>query len=115
MREIELHILPIELRDVAISLSALGIDEFGWLQIYDHKIFNCLLSQEQAIIGGDVYYEYNGKLESAYANWHCEPNLGESKIDFVRRSVEYAGQYLERIKHPPEKRAIFVPVLGKVI
>jgi len=115
MKNEELNILDDALRDKAISLQSLGVDEYGWARPQVQEVFDVLLAEKKAVIGGDVYYEYDGRLESAYANWHCEPKPGEQLDDFVRRSIVYALEYLGKVDDLSGKRAVFVPVVGDVI
>ena len=115
MRDDELKILDDHLRSQAVPLLSLGLDEFGWFNPAILEVFSCVLRNNAPVIGGDVYYEFDGRLESAYANWHCEPEEGESKEAFVQRSIKYASDYLEKVSEPEGKRAVFVPVIGRIV
>lgn len=115
MKEDELYSLNERLRAEAVDLQSLGLNEYGWARPRIQEVFAALLASETAVIGGDVYYEYDGRLESAYANWHCEPETGEQRRNFVQRSIRLATDYLTRVDDPIGKRAVFVPVIGEVL
>lgn len=47
-----------------------------------------------AILGGDVYRLINGELECTYDSWYCDEGVGESELEFVRRSASKARDYI---------------------
>lgn len=63
------------------------------------------------ILGGDVYTIADGVLQSNYDNWYCDPSAGETKSDFINRSLIKAKEYLENypVKELDEFFFVLVP------
>ncbi|MBT3279465.1 MAG: hypothetical protein HN909_08130 [Phycisphaerales bacterium] len=116
-----LSILPRDLQGSAICLERLGVNGFAWTRPNALRVLDILLRDERAligrraVIGGDVYYQYDGCMEPAYVNWHCEPRVGESLREFVHRSIEDAMEDIQRVSVPKGKTAIFRFVFGEVL
>ncbi|OFX44949.1 MAG: hypothetical protein A2W95_08180 [Bacteroidetes bacterium GWA2_40_14] len=68
---------------------------------------------EVSVLGGDVYEDIDGVIQSNYDSWHCDTLSGESKSDFVRRSLIKARTYIEEYntKRPDKVFFVFVPNL----
>lgn len=62
------------------------------------------------IQGGDVYYRREWGVEPAYANWHVDRAIGESRDDFVARACDVAWRYIERFPDRPGDAPLFVLV-----
>lgn len=59
------------------------------------------------ILGGDVYEEINGTIQSNYDSWHCDALPGETKNDFLIRSITKAKTYIEEYRATPSDRVFF--------
>ncbi len=62
------------------------------------------------VLGGDVYFRQNSKITVAYANWYCEPKVGEDVVDFSSRSCSKADEYIKQFPTQDGKEALFVIV-----
>lgn len=94
------------------ALSELGLREVGLEREIALEAIGLLQNASRSILGGDVYFKRNDKIESAYADWHSDPKPNENRDEFVRRSCEEARHY---IKHFPREETVplFVFVVGK--
>jgi hypothetical protein len=71
-----------------------------------------LSSSQIPILGGDVYEIIDGVLQSNYDNWYCDPSSEETKIDFIKRSVAKAKEYIESYSVREPDKIFFVIVPG---
>jgi hypothetical protein len=73
-----------------------GISEVALAKEDALSALQLLSEAEFGVLGGDVYFKRGDAIELAYANWHCDPNAGESSGDFRRRSIKVAEDYIKR-------------------
>jgi hypothetical protein len=87
-----------EILKIGKSLFDIGIN--NWALTKSDSIFAIerFYSLEVPILGGDVYEIINGVLQSNYDNWYCDPLPGETRKDFVNRSINKARNYIETYK-----------------
>lgn len=64
------------------------------------------------ILGGDVYVDTEGRIESAYANWYTERRDDESIESFAAQSCAESRCYISRYPAPPRGQPLFVLVVS---
>lgn len=97
-------------RKKGISLKDLGVEESGLYRDDALRAIEQFRISSVPILGGDVYFELEGGLQPAYANWHVDRSETESLGDFVARSCLHAEKYILSFPRPPGKRPLFVLV-----
>ena len=65
------------------------------------------------ILGGDVYVQREGHIESAYANWHSNPKVGEDRETYLCRSWDTTETYLTGYPQIDGEEPLFVIVAGE--
>jgi len=84
------------LTDKGVLLDPLGLRDIA-LERSDALVAVSLLQNAScAILGGDVYFKRDSKIEIAYANWHSDPKVGENHEEFVQRSCLETENYIKR-------------------
>lgn len=66
-----------------------------------------------AILGGDVYLINASEVELTYDNWHCNQETGESDLEFVKRSVTKARNYITQ--YEARKGAVLFAVVPRLL
>ena len=69
-----------------LSLDALGLAERAMRREDALRAVDLVESEGAAILGGDVYIDSGGEIESAYANWYAERRDDESIESFAARN-----------------------------
>jgi hypothetical protein len=64
-------------------------------------------------LGGDVYVDDGGRIESAYANWYSERRDDEPIESFATRSCAESRSYIARYPNPPQGQVLFVLVVAE--
>ena len=90
------------------SLNEVGIDNWALSKIQALKVLDQFLESKISVLGGDVYENINGAIQSNYDSWCCEPLSNESKTDFINRSIKKARNYIEEYKTADSKNIFFV-------
>lgn len=85
--------IPRALREHARSLEDLGLAEVAWPLDRIGDVLHSIKDAGVAVLGGDVYEDYNGQLRATYDNWHCEREATESFADYARSSWQRAWDY----------------------
>lgn len=98
--------LPIDfnsdLLNKSIPLDTIGINELGW-RFQDIKdVIEFFADKDYAILGGDIYIEREGRIQSTFDNWYLNRDNREWH-DFVmkskQKSIDYLQNYSERNKN----------------
>ena len=84
------------LQNRGIPLCGLGINGIALTRVDALIAVDLLRLASVAILGGDVYFNCSGSIETAYANWHSEPRQGEGREDFARRSCLEAEAHISQ-------------------
>jgi hypothetical protein len=95
-----------------IVLDSLGLQERALRRDDALHAVDLAKSAGVELLGGDVYVEKHGQLESAYANWYSEPRDGEAENAFVARSCAESRAYISTYPDPPDGVPVFVLVTG---
>ena len=53
-----------------------------------------LMEHGKPILGGDVFVLVDNHLVPVYANWHCNQRADETKLEFSKRSIVAALDYI---------------------
>jgi hypothetical protein len=89
------------LRTRGVSLQAFGLRDIALEREDAISALEFLREDSVPVVGGDVYCQRDGRIELAYANWHCDPNAGEPPGDYLSRSVVAAEHYIKRFPERP--------------
>jgi hypothetical protein len=65
------------------------------------------------ILGGDVYVQREGHIESACANWHSDPKVEEDRETYLCRSWDATETYLHDYPKIDGEEPLFVIVAGE--
>lgn len=98
------------LAEKGISLSNLEIGGRALVREDALNAVQILRRLSLPILGGDVYFEYSGRIEPAYCNWFVEQMEGEPLGEFTERSCEHTRQYIERFPESLGKITLFALV-----
>jgi hypothetical protein len=96
-----------------IVLSDLGLQDVALRKADALQAIKLLQVDSIPVLGGDVYYRENSKSSIAYANWYCEPTIGEDIQAFSSRSCAKATEYISQFPDLAGKESIFVIVIKK--
>lgn len=85
----------------------------NWALTHDQALLALDQFKGEAItvLGGDVYQELVGVLQSNYDNWYCDRQPAETDHAFVSRSIEKARAYIANYQsaHAGECSFVLVP------
>ena len=93
------------------SLEALGLAERAVGREDALRAVDLVESERGTILGGDVYVEDGGRIESAYANWYSERRDDEPTESFATRTCAESRSYIARYPNPPQGQVLFVLVV----
>jgi hypothetical protein len=96
-----------------IVLSELGLQDVALRKADALQAIKLLQIDSVPVLGGDAYYRENSKNSVAYANWYCEPIVGEDIRVFSSRSCAKATDYISQFPDLAGKESIFVIVIKK--
>lgn len=78
-----------------ISLENFGLHDLTWNKKDALELLKNLMSDDIAVLGGDVYILKKDSVEPTYDNWHCDRKDNETKHDFNIRSKNESIRYIE--------------------
>ena len=92
-------------------LDEVGVTNWALSKTQALKVLEQFLASQISVLGGDVYENINGTIQSNYDSWYCDPLPEESKSEFVKRSIEKSRTYIEeyKIKNSTDTLFVFVP------
>ena len=82
-----------------LDLKDYGINNFGLCRKKALLALDELKNHKIAILGGDVCFKVNHKIELSYDNWHIEKDESETYDEFYKRSVEISRAYIQNYKN----------------
>jgi hypothetical protein len=94
------------------QLSGIGVSNWALSKSEALNALTKFTELQAPILGGDVCELIDGVIQYNYDNWYCEQMQGESKPDFIARSVEKAKQYVENYKGKNPDKIFFAFVPG---
>lgn len=93
-----------------VPLNELGIHEVA-LRLDDAlRAIRWLRESSVPVLGGDVYFDHQGNIEPAYANWYVDRKGEESRKDFADRSCLQAESYIAGFPKGTDRQPLFVLV-----
>lgn len=93
-----------------VSLDGLGLSAIALRRDDALGAIRALRESSVPILGGDVYFEHQGNVESAYANWYVDKQDAELRKDFAERSCSKAESYVANFPKRTDKQPLFVLV-----
>jgi len=110
------EVLSDELLGVGVSLKSIGTEGTAWYRANVSQVLDALRDTDWAVLGGDVLRVAGQQIEYSYANWHSEVRSGETRKEFVTRSIEEAMAYISNYPDDGSEGAhLFALVCGKVV
>ncbi len=87
-----------ELIDSSIDLNEqFGVNEIAWSHKDCSKVLDYCKDNMIGILGGDIYKITSLEdIEQTYINWSCDPQPGESKEQYVYRSIEKSANEIQK-------------------
>jgi len=101
------------LNEKGVPLLALGLDDVALDRYAALQAVDLLRASSRSILGGDVFFEKEGKLEVAYANWHTDKDVAGASADHVNRSCDESRNYIESFPNRSGATPLFVIVVSK--
>jgi len=101
------------LRSRGVSLAEMGVRDIGLVRNDALLAIEFLREAEIPILGGDVWFCRDGKLDVAYANWHTDPNPMEDPLVYSQRSCNASEQYVRDFPEQVDVEPLFVLVIGR--
>lgn len=98
----------VEILKVGYSLEKIGVNNWALNKSQALNALEEFLISEISVLGGDVYENIDGIIQSNYDNWYCEPLIGENKSAFMIRSIGVAIKYIKEYKSENIERILFV-------
>ena len=105
---------PEGLRDKAVSLEVIGLNEVAWPKTIAIEILERLQGTDAAALGGDVYRLKGSRPTPDYDNWYSERHPDETLESYTRRSREEALKYIRSYPDPEDGSVLYVLVLQGV-
>lgn len=96
-----------------VRLNRPGQHEVG---LNAHDALNAIAVLEtdgRLVLGGDMYFLRDGRIEPAYAGWHVKRQPNENAFAFAKRSCEEAREYILQLPLPTNDTRLFVFVLQR--
>jgi hypothetical protein len=100
------------LESKGIPLAMLGVRDIALRRNDALQAVECLRAAEIPILGGDVYFQRNGRIEAAYANWHADPKREEDWNAYLRRSWSSTEDYIRGFPDNKDIEPLFSLVTG---
>jgi hypothetical protein len=88
------------------SLEEIGIENWAFKKSDALIAINKLARIGVPVIKGDILELMDGSIEKNYDGWECEFQSGEPIIDFIKRSMYQAIDYIE--DYPTDANILFV-------
>ena len=100
----------LEILKAGFSLQEIGIDNWAFKKSDALIAINKLARIGVPIVKGEVLELMEGSLEINYDGWECAFQSGEPIIDFIRRSMNEAIDYIEDYPSDPNILFILSPI-----
>src|SRR3954468_1645869 len=78
----------------ARSLESIGVADPTWTLETARLLVDAVRGGPLAILGGDIYLDCEGRVDTAHCGWYCERHSGESFNLYAARSQARAADYL---------------------
>jgi hypothetical protein len=98
------------LAEKGVALDKLGLREVALRREDALSAIQALKESSVPILGGDMYFDHQGGVEPAYANWYVDRQGAESRKEFAERSCLKAKDYVASFPDRTDKHSLFVLV-----
>lgn len=95
------------------SLEGIGINNWAFSQEDALEILNRFEEFKVSILGGDVFELTNSIVQSNYDNWYCNRLSNETDIEFSKRSIKRAKDYITNYNVSDPSQIFFAFVLDE--
>ena len=96
------------------DLTEIGLHDVALSKQDAIEAIRSLLGHEIAVLGGDVYYEKEGRIRPRLHNWFCEKQPNEHPFEFTKRSQIVALNFVQDYDASAESNAFFVLVISEL-
>lgn len=94
-------------------LSGVGINNWAFSKEGALEILNQFEELQVCILGGDVCELTNSIIQPNYDNWYCNRLSNEGDIEFSKRSIKKAKDYITNYNVNDSSQIFFAFVLDK--
>lgn len=110
---ISINELPLNLKEKALSLKTLGVDQHAWTTEYALKTIQFCQDNQFAILGGDVLEQGTNGIRYTFDNWYIEQD-SKCWLDYVNLSCEFAAKKILYFSTRfSDKQLLFTLVISK--
>lgn len=103
-----------ELLKKGYPLLEIGINNRAFSKKDAMEILNRFEELKVSILGGDVFELTNNIFQPNYDNWYCNRLSNETDIQFLKRSVKIAQDYIMNYDVTDPSQIFFTFVLDKL-
>jgi len=101
------------IREHGVDLEkALGVKEWALSRNDALTAIGILRDGHEAVLGGDVIFEREGRLRYTHDNWHSDPGENEPTAQYIERSLAEAEGYIRKYPETNEGKYYYVIVSG---
>jgi hypothetical protein len=105
-----------ELLEVGVSLASIRTEGTAWYRAHVFQVLDALRDTHWAVLGGDVLRVAGQQIEYTDDNWLSQLRSGETRREFVTRSIEEATLYIANYPDDAtDGRHLFALVCGRVV
>jgi hypothetical protein len=94
-----------------LSLDGIGVNNWAFSKESALNILDRFEELQVTILGGDVLELINGNIQHNYDNWYCNKLPDETDIEFARRSIIVAREYIKKYYTNDVSKILFCFVL----
>jgi Immunity protein 40 len=87
---------------VGLNLSKFGVNNWGLDKPSALAALDAFCNLGIPVLGGDVYIVDVGGIKTTYDNWYLDRNEGESRKQFMERSIHKAREYITQYQSMSE-------------
>ena len=102
-----------ELLKKGYPLQGIGINNWAFSNKDVMEILNRFEELKVSILGGDVYVLTNNIVQPNYDNWYCNKFSNETDLEFLKRSIKIAKDYITNYNVSDSSQIFFAFVLDK--
>lgn len=83
---------------IGLRLDIIGVDNWALTRSQALAALDKISETDASVLGGDVLSVTGQDIRHNYDNWACDHKIGEAEIEYKKRSIVAARDYI--IKYP---------------
>lgn len=92
------------------NLEKYGVNNWAITRKEALRLLELLEENKSAVYGGDVYVRNQNQIDLTYDNWFCERDKQEIETDYIKRSILFAKNYIDKYRSHVEGEKLFAMV-----